>query len=77
MMTGLFCLLYMVHLCFEKMAVQSSLHNCPAASSECLKLSSILASEACRETFGRHKLYHGWAVMLVPLGIMTCGVLAE
>ena len=76
MMTGLLCLLYIVHLCFEKMAVQSSSHNCPTDSSECLKLSSTSASEASWETFGRCKLYHALAVMLSPLGIITWGALA-
>ena len=56
MMMGLFCLLYMVHLCLEKMAVQSSSHNCPTDKSECLKLGSTPTSEACQETFGRRKL---------------------
>ena len=65
MMTGLLYLLYIVHLGFEKMAVQSSLHNCPADSSECLKLSSTSASKAFWEKFGRCKFYHALAVMFV------------
>ena len=61
---------------FRKMAVQSSLHNRPTDSSECLKLESISSSKACRETSRRCKLYRAWAVMLVPFGFINGGVLA-
>ena len=57
------------------MVVQSSSHNWPTKIYECLKLGSMFASEACCETFFNCRLYCACAVMLAPLGIITCGAL--
>ena len=74
-MTGWLFLLYIVQWCLEKMAVQSSSHNCPTDSNECLKLGSMSASQDCGNTFCQCRLYRAYAVMLAPLGIITCGAL--
>ena len=53
--------------------MQSLSHNWPTEINECLKLGRISASDACLDTFGSRRLYHACAVMLSPLGIITCG----
>ena len=63
-------------MCLENVAVQLSSHNWPTDINECLKLGSMSASDACCETFGSRRLYRACAMMLAPLGIITCGVLA-
>ena len=67
-MTGLLCLLYIVHRCLENVAVQSSSYNWPTEINECLRISG---SDACWDTFGSRRLYPACAVMLSPLGIIT------
>ena len=74
-MTGFLFLLYMVHPCLEKVAVQPSSHNWPTEIKECLNVGRILVAEACSETFGSCRFYLVHAVIFVPLGIITWGAL--